>query len=296
VKSLRTHEPAGPLGLEIGIQLYTINEAMLADAPGALRRLSEIGFKEVEPAGFGSISSAKEFRKELDALGIKCPSAHLQFDVRDLGKTFDEANELGCTYVTTAVPRMLSWPPVDKVYDLPPDQLTALIQKALAPMSMDEFKRTAEVLNVVGEAAAKRGLRLAAHNHMMELATLEDSTGLDFLIEHTQPEWVSFQLDCGWTFIMGHDPVGYVERHPGRIRTLHVKDFMRHESPEPPSFFSVKGTELGRGIMDYPNIFSRLRNEGIEHIFVEQDGPFEKMSAMESASEDFRYLQALKIQ
>ncbi len=149
---MRTHEPAGPLGLEIGIQLYTINDAMLVDAPRALRRLAEIGFKEVEPAGFGSIPSSKEFRKELDALGMKCPSAHLQLDIRDLGKTFNDADELGCTYVTTAVPRMLLWPPVEAVYDLPPEQLTALVKKALAPMSMDEFKRTAEVLNVVGEA------------------------------------------------------------------------------------------------------------------------------------------------
>ena len=255
MKSLPTHEPAGPLGLEIGIQLYTINEAMQADAPGALRRLAEIGFTEIEPAGFGSIPSAKEFRKEIDALEIKCPNAHLQFDLRDLSKAFDEANQLGCTYITTAVPRMLLWPPVDKVYDLPPDQLGALIQKALAPMPMDEFKRTAEVLDTVGDAAKRSGLRLAAHNHMMELARLEGSTGLDFLIEHTQPELVSFELDCGWTFIMGHDPVGYVDRHPGRIPMLHVKDFMRHESPEPPSFFTVKGTELGRGIMDYPNSF-----------------------------------------
>jgi sugar phosphate isomerase/epimerase len=282
VKVLHTHEAAGPLGLEIGIQLYTINGAMFADAPRALRQLATIGFKEVEPAGLGSISSAKEFRKELDALGIKSPSAHLQFDLRDLTKALDEANELGCTYVTTAVPRMLLWPPMDNGYDLPPDQLTALIEKALAPMSMDEFKRTAEVLNVVGEAAERSGLRLAAHR-------------LDYLIEHTQAQLVSFQLDCGWAFIMGQDPVGYIDRHPGRVTTLHIKDFMRSESPEPPSFFSVRGMELGRGIMDYPDIFSRLKNKGIEHIFIEQDGPFDRMDAMESASEDFRYLQTLNL-
>ena len=224
------------LGARNWYSLYTINEAMQADAPGALRRLAEIGFTEVEPAGLGSIPSAKEFRREVDALGIKCPSAHLQFDLRDLSKAFDEANQLGCTYIATAVPRMLLWPPVDKVYDLPPDQLGAMIQKALAPMPMDEFKRTAEVLNTVGEAAARSGLRLAAHNHMMELATLEGSTGLDFLIEHTQPELVSFELDCGWAFIMGHDPVGYVDRHPGRIPMLHVKDFCATNRPNrPPS-------------------------------------------------------------
>src|SRR5258708_32470501 len=86
-----------PPGKRPGIQLYTINEALRVDPAGSLQRLRQIGFLEVESAGFGSLS-AKQFRGLLDDAGLSCPSAHLQFDADNLGRAFDDAKALGATY------------------------------------------------------------------------------------------------------------------------------------------------------------------------------------------------------
>jgi sugar phosphate isomerase/epimerase len=286
----------GPLGLPIGIQLYTVNAEMLADAPATLSQIASIGYAEVETAGLGTAASPRELRKQLDDLGLRCPSAHLQFELGDLSKAFDEAHQLGCSYATTSVPRMLLWPPASSPYSMSQDEIAALIAKIFAPMPLDEYKRTAEALNKVGEAAKKAGLRFAAHNHTMEMDPIEGETGLDYLIKHTDAELVKFELDCGWATMTGNDPVAFIDRHPGRITLLHVKDFMPHQGAEPPAFTNVKGMELGRGIMDYPAIFSRIKGKGIEHIFVEQDGPFGRMPAIESARVDFEFLRSFSDQ
>lgn len=98
---------AYPLGLPPGIQLYSVRSDIERDAPSALKQIAAIGYKEVEPAGFGSLKTASEFRKALDDNGLKCPSAHLPFDLHNLEKTFDDANALGCTYATCSVPGMM---------------------------------------------------------------------------------------------------------------------------------------------------------------------------------------------
>jgi sugar phosphate isomerase/epimerase len=278
---------------QIGLQLYTVNAEMLADAASTLSQVAEIGYSAVETAGFGSLKTAKEFRSELDANGLKCPSAHLQFDLENLGPTFDEANALGCTYATTSVPRMLLSPPASNPYSLPSDQLLNLARKILAPMSSDEFKRTAEALNQVGLAAKQSGLMLAAHNHTMELIPLNGKTGWDYLIENTDPDLVKFQLDCGWSSILGYDPANWIDRYPSRITMLHIKDFAPYSGAEPPTFMNVKGMELGGGSIDYKPLLDDLKSKVIEHIFVEQDGPFDRMSALQAARVDFVYLQSV---
>jgi sugar phosphate isomerase/epimerase len=286
-------EERGPLGLPIGIQLYTVNAEMLADGEETLRALAEIGFAEVETAGTGSLKTAREVRRVLDANGLRCPSAHLQFDMQNLNRALDEAHELGCRYAATSVPRMLLWPVIEHAYDLTPAEFVALIERISAPMALDEFKRTAEALNQVGEAARRSGLRFAAHNHMMEMAAVEGATGLDYLMAQTDPELVDFELDCGWAEMMGQDAAGFIERHPGRVTMLHVKDFLPHQGEAAPTFFSVKGVELGGGIVDYPKLFARVGGEGIEHIFVEQDGPFSRMPALDAARADWEYLRGI---
>ena len=80
---------ADPLGLPIGIQLYTVGSDVQKDAPAAVKQIAEIGYKEVETAGFGSLKTAAAFRKVLDDNGLKCPSAHLSFvRSREFAKSF----------------------------------------------------------------------------------------------------------------------------------------------------------------------------------------------------------------
>src|SRR5580704_14189074 len=134
---------ADPLGLPIGIQLYTVGADLRTDAPATVKQIAAIGYKEVETAGFGSLKTAAEFRKLLDDNGLKCPSAHLQFDLTNLQKTFDDANALGCKYATASVPRQMILPPPDMSLSAV-EQRTQMIANIMAPMSEDDSKRLAD--------------------------------------------------------------------------------------------------------------------------------------------------------
>src|ERR1700712_2573088 len=89
------------MGLPPAIQLYTVREDLPKDTPGTLKQLHDIGFREVETAGFGRYS-AKEFRQLLDDAGLKAPSAHLNMNAADLGPAFEDAHALGAMYATSS--------------------------------------------------------------------------------------------------------------------------------------------------------------------------------------------------
>lgn len=287
---------ANPLGLPIGLQLYVVNGDMQKDAASTVKKVAEIGYKEVEPAGFGSLKTAKELRKALDDNGLKCPSAHLQFRMDALNATFDDAHELGCVYATASVPRMLILPPMrmDISAMSAEDRQAAMAkmrQIMRAPMTADDFKRLAEAENKVGEAAKAAGLKFAVHNHTMEFVPVDGMLGYDYLITHTEPSLVTFETDCGWMVVAGSNPVDFVNRYPGRIRMLHIKDFLKPapgSDPERPL-----GCELGQGFVDTKAILEGMRGKGIEHYFVEQEGPYVKWTPMEAAEADYKYLHSL---
>src|ERR1700722_9629197 len=247
---------ADPLGLPIGIQLYTVGSDVQKDAPAAVKQIAAIGYKEVETAGFGSLKTAAEFRKVLDDNGLKCPSAHLSFDLSNLQKAFDDANALGCTYATASVARMMILPPPDM--SLPADQrMKQMIAGIMAPMTEDDAKRLADVMNTVGAAAEKSGLVFASHNHTEQFSPVEGKTAFDYLVNHTDPKNVAFEIDCGWAMVAGYNPGDLVKAHPGRIKMLHIKDFLAFEkgaTPGGPN--SPKGAEIGGGIIDYKKIFA----------------------------------------
>src|SRR5450631_3833044 len=89
------------MGLPPGIQLYTVREDLPKDTPGTLKQLHDIGFREVETAGFGKYS-AKEFRQLLDDAGLKVPSAHVNLNAADLGPVFEDVHALGAQYATSS--------------------------------------------------------------------------------------------------------------------------------------------------------------------------------------------------
>ena len=91
---------ANPLGKPAGIQLWTVNGPMQADAAGTLKKLRKIGYGVVELAGFGKLT-AKQFRQLLDDAGLACPSAHLSFDPDNLGPAFEDAHTVGAAYATS---------------------------------------------------------------------------------------------------------------------------------------------------------------------------------------------------
>jgi sugar phosphate isomerase/epimerase len=281
---------AEPTGRAIGIQLYTVAADMTADARGTLTALAKIGYKEVESAGFAKLSG-KDFRKALDDAGLHCPSAHLSFSAADPGPLFEDAHALGAHYAVSSV--LIAMPPT-------PDGGPAKREdfaKALANLTLDDFKRTADLANSIGAKAKAAGLQYAYHNHNFEFKDQGDGkTGYDLLLSQTDPDLVKFELDCGWMVTAGRNPIDYFSKYPNRYRMIHVKDFVvgsktstSLSGPDRP-----KGTELGRGHIDYAPIFPAASAAGVEYFFSEQEPPIEGMTAIEAAKVNYDYMRAIK--
>jgi sugar phosphate isomerase/epimerase len=265
---------ANPLGRPVGIQLYTVNVPMREDPAGTLKKLREIGFGEVESAGFGKLS-ARQFRGLLDDAGLACPSAHLQFDMNNLGATFEDAHALGATYAASG-------------------SLPAPSSKR--SMSLDEAKRTAEIANRIGEAAKRAGLQYAYHNHDFEFADQgAGAIGYDVLLRESDPELVKFEIDCGWMIFAGRNPIDYFKKFPNRFPMIHVKDFLpaHDKSAGAGGAAEMLGAELGRGSVDYKPIFAAAKSAGLQHYFVEQEGPFSRMDQLQAARVDYDYLHSM---
>jgi sugar phosphate isomerase/epimerase len=266
---------ANPLGRPVGIQLYTVNGPMQEDPAGTLKKLREIGFGEVESAGFGKLSS-KQFRRLLDDAGLICPSAHLQFDINNLGSAFEDAHALGAKYATSgSLPAATS---------------------SRRGMSLDEAKRTAEFANRIGEAAKRASLQYAYHNHDAEFADQGGgAVGYDLLLRETDPELVKFEIDCGWMIVAGRNPIDYFKKHPNRFPMIHVKDFLavHNKGAVAGNPAEMLGAELGHGVVDYKPIFAEAERAGLQHYFVEQEGPFSRMNQLQAARVDYGYLHAL---
>ncbi len=275
---------ANPMSLPVGIQLYAVRTPLAADPAGTLAKLHEIGYREVETAGFAGRSAA-EFRKLLDAAGLACPSAHLQFKSGDdPSPAFAAAHALGATYAVSSA----LWAGVK--FELPmPANGSPL---ANLPTTAEDFKRLASVMNEIGRKAQQSGLRYAYHNHNVEFVRLVDgSYGYDILLKETDPASVFFEADCGWFSVAGADPVAYFQTYPGRFRMIHVKDFraMQGHSIALSGAGRPEGIELGEGFVQYKRIFDAGKKAGIEHAFAEQEEPY-RHSQLESAAVDYKFL------
>ncbi|MGD0830407.1 MAG: sugar phosphate isomerase/epimerase [Terracidiphilus sp.] len=275
---------AEPSGRTLGIQLYTVAADLAADLPGTLAALRKIGYKVVESAGFASLS-AKDFRKALDDAGLRCPSSHLHFTATDPAPLFEDAHVIGAHYVVSS---MLIAPPAGvsgNGHGAP-----------LASLTLDDFKRTADLANQIGAKAKQAGLQYAYHNHNFEFRDQGNGqTGYDLLLKETDPELVKFELDCGWMVAAGFSPVNYFQNNPNRYRMIHVKDFLL--TPKPTTDLQgpdrPKGTELGKGHIDYKPIFAAASHAGVEYFFSEQEPPVVGMTELEAAKVNFDYMRAL---
>jgi sugar phosphate isomerase/epimerase len=242
----------------LGIQLYTVRGPASTDLVGTLAKLAEIGYKEVEFAGYYNHTAA-EIRSVLQQYGLTAPSAHIAITAleNESQKTFDDARAIGHDWLT--------------VPSLPNG----------AHDTIDDWKRVAANFNAVAARVRAAGFRFAYHNHNTELKKIGHVLPLDVLIEETDPTLVSFEMDIYWVVNGGGDPLALLARHPGRIKMLHVKDSL--------GLPDDKMADVGAGTIDFKTIFARAN--GIEHYFVEHDHPAD---AFASAKASFQYLANLE--
>lgn len=269
---------AEAIGLPPGIQLYSVRDDLAKDVPGTLRQLRQIGFVEVETAGFYNHSAA-EFRKLIEDAGLRAPSAHLGMTPSDCQQFFDQAKTLGAAYAVSSSLESALHPPAGKGFHS-------------GPLGPDEFHRLADAMNELGGKAKQSGLQYAYHNHNYEFVRMPDGGfGYDILVKNTDPGLVKLEIDCGWMCAAGADPVHYMTAYPGRVRMLHIKEFApvakpstSLAAPERP-----KGVDLGQGFIDYKPIFAAARKAGVQHAFSEQENPF-PVSQMASAKAAYQFL------
>ncbi|QNK01462.1 sugar phosphate isomerase/epimerase family protein [Dyella telluris] len=258
-------------GKSLGIQLYMVLKAYQDDPMGALKTLKSIGYTEIEAI---VTTTAKALRDQLNEAGLACPSMH--FDSLGIEPGIEAAHTLGTQYfVSSMLPSIMGKMPGSK---------------GEPGYTLDGAKRTAELANHIGEKAKQAGLQYAYHNHHLEFTDVgQGQTFYDVLLKETDPALVKFELDCGWVHAGGKNPADYFRANPGRIPLMHAKDFLPSTTPE-----QYPGAELGRGTIDYKPIMAAADASGLKHCFVEQEGPFSRMSQLEAARIDYAYLRPLR--
>jgi len=261
---------AGSKGKSLGIQLYMVLDAYQKDPLGTLKTLKSIGYTEIEAI---VTSTAETLRDQLKEAGLACPSMH--FDSMGFEKGIDAAHTLGAKYIVSSM-------------------LPAIMQKESGgsgdlTYTLDDAKRVAAHANELAAKAKKAGLQYAYHNHHAEFTDVGGGkTYYDVLLAETDHKLVQFELDCGWVHAGGKNPVDYFKANPGRIPLMHAKDFLPGNAKDYP------GAELGRGTLDYKPIMAAADASGLKHCFVEQEGPFARMSSLDAARVDFDYLRPLR--
>ena len=244
----------------VGVQLYTVRNDLARDFEGTLARVAEIGYREVEFAGYHN-RSPSDVRAILTRLGLAAPAAHIPLDQfrRNIDGAIADAKTVGHEYL------VVPW--------LDPSERR----------SIDDYRRLAEELNRFGEKVRAAGLRLGYHNHDFELGALGGSVPLDTLFDRTDPNLVVFELDLYWVTRGGADPLTYISRYPGRVHLVHVKD-----SAGAPEHRQV---DVGKGTIDFGKILSQREQAGIRHAFVEMDEP---TNALETLRVSYQYLAQLR--
>ena len=277
---------ANPLGLPIGLELYTVRNQLRKDFAGTLRQVAAIGYGEVEISDFFGRKPA-EVKRLVEAAGLRAPCGHcraedLKGDVAPLIAQFREG---GLQYMICAFPahRPGSAPSRLRANGRPPEP----------SFDADDYKWLAGIFNEVGEECQRAGLEFGYHNHNLDFKTFDGETALDQLLRATDPKLVKLELDCYWAARAGKDPVEYMTRYAGRVPVLHIKDMK--PGLKPTTSLAEGGdddfTEVGRGVIDWKRIFRAAPTAGVRHYFVEQDRC--ERPPMESARMSYEYLKTV---
>ena len=248
---------ASPIG-PIGVQLYTVRAEMTNGVESTLERVAAIGYEEVEFAGYFG-HSPTEIREMLARTGLRSPATHIppNFEVDAWSKILDDSNEIGHEYV-----------------------VVASIPQAMRS-DLDSWRQTAAVMTDAGERARAAGLAYAYHNHDFEFEEMEGRVAFDVFCEESDADLVSIELDLFWIIHGGADPIEFINRWPGRIPMVHVKDRMA----------GGEMVDVGAGVIDWAGIFEHAEHGGIRHFFVEHDTPVDAFASIESS---YAYMSGLR--
>ncbi|MFT4018725.1 MAG: sugar phosphate isomerase/epimerase [Agriterribacter sp.] len=257
---------------KMGLQLFTIRDAMAKDVKGTLQKAAALGYQDLETYGFDpdNVSyygiKAKDFSMLLQELKLTTSSGHY-----DLFKYLNVSDATLLKYVDKCIEgalatqqKYITWPWLD-----PNDR------------NIESFQRLADRLNIIGTHVNKAGLGFAYHNHDFEFVDHEGKTGYQIIMEETDADVVKLQMDLYWVARASVQPPSYYfNKQPGRFVMWHIKDMDK---------VNKDYTELGRGSIDYTKILPDYKLAGLEYYFLEQGGNFRTNNSMDSITESAAY-------
>lgn len=251
----------------IGVQLYTVRDAMQKDPVNTLAKVAKIGYNSVEGATYTGTQKfygmdPSAFSRLLKSNGLVMPSSHYRLGeeqpkgeivkgtiLHEWDRAVDDAATVGMKYMVCAF--------------LAPDERGTI----------DHYKHVADQLNKAGERCKKSGIQLCYHNHDFEFLKQGDIYPYDILLS-TDKDLVKMEMDIYWITKAGQDPIKLFSEHPGRFPLWHLKDMDK----TPQQGFS----EVGNGIIDFKEIFRHKKEAGLKYFFVEQDkcpgSPFDSIA------------------
>lgn len=251
----------------VGLQLYTVRDAMQQNAGDTLSKVSKIGFTSVEGATYTGTQNfygmaPKVFAAVLKDNGLVMPSCHYRLGeektngeivkgtmLHEWDKAVDDAAAVGLKYMVCAY-------------------LSVDERKGL-----DHYKYVADQLNIAGEKCKKAGIQLCYHNHDFEFVQQDNKYPFDILLG-ADKDLVKMEMDLYWVTKAGKDPVQLFNEHPGRFPLLHLKDM---DNTAQHAF-----TEVGNGVINFKEIMKHKEKAGLKYFFVEQDkcpgSPFDSIT------------------
>jgi sugar phosphate isomerase/epimerase len=245
-------------GKRIGLQLYSLRDAMRKDPKATLAAVAAMGYTELETASYdnGKVYgyTPAEFRSMVEGLGMAVVSCHIgggrQMDDAWWTQAIADHKALGCSYI--------------------------VVPSFALPATVEEMAAVCAYFNHVSEMCKAQGITFGYHNHAAEFNTLDDGQVIyDYMIANTAPE-VVYEMDVYWVKQGGADPVDYINKYPGRFTVLHIKDD------------SVIGTS---GKIDFKAIFDAAYAQGMKNYFVEVE-QYELPSPEDCVARSFTFLES----
>lgn len=246
-----------PKSFGIALQLYTIRDAMAADVPGSLKKVSDDGYKYIELAGYadGRFYGMEpvEFKKLVNDLGMEIISSHTQVEAQ--GITLDNAKKMADDHARLGVKYCIQPWVVEEAR-----KTVASYQKMVADW------------NQVGGIMKENGIMFGYHNHNFEFNTVEGKIPyFDIFLPGLDKDLVTMELDLFWATKAGQNPVEIIKKYPGRFQLFHMKDMYTNEAP----FFTTVGVKdfapVGEGVINFREILSVRDIAGLKYMVVEQD-------------------------
>lgn len=255
--------------IPVGLELYSVRTEYGRNLEETVTRVAKMGYEIVEfwnPYTQWTPERAKEVRKLLDNLGIKCLSTH----------------NSGATLVPTNYARLIELNQI-----IGSKAIIQASEPAPRPTTITEWKTLSDKLNELAERLRPLGMATGYHNHRLEWIAIEGQRPMDVIAARTSKD-VILQFDVGTCLEAGADPIAWINANPGRIKSVHCKDWGAGQG-------RGYGVAFGEGDAPWKRIFDAVEAAGgIEYYLIEQEvpGALGEFAMVEKCMENWKRLRA----